>query len=80
MSSKCSGCGYYTLACQCKKDDKWFLIAHALILIIISMKNTMKIIIHMEIIMIVSMTIIMITVVEVMIRIDKHIYISIIII
>ena len=23
MSSKCSGCGYYTLACQCKKDDNY---------------------------------------------------------
>ena len=23
MSSKCSGCGFYTLACQCKKDDNY---------------------------------------------------------
>ena len=21
MSDKCSGCGFYTLACQCRKDD-----------------------------------------------------------
>ena len=23
MSEKCSGCGYYTLACQCRKDDNY---------------------------------------------------------
>ena len=23
MSDKCPGCGYYTLACQCKKDDNY---------------------------------------------------------
>ena len=23
MSSKCSGCGFYTLACQCRKDDNY---------------------------------------------------------
>ena len=23
MSSKCPGCGYYTLACQCRKDDNY---------------------------------------------------------
>jgi hypothetical protein len=23
MSEKCKGCGYYTLACQCKKDDNY---------------------------------------------------------
>ena len=23
MSSKCPGCGFYTLACQCKKDDNY---------------------------------------------------------
>ena len=23
MSDKCPGCGYYTLACQCRKDDNY---------------------------------------------------------
>ena len=23
MSDKCPGCGYYNLACQCKKDDNY---------------------------------------------------------
>ena len=23
MSSKCSGCGYYKTACQCRKDDNY---------------------------------------------------------
>lgn len=23
MSEKCSGCGYYNLACQCRKDDNY---------------------------------------------------------
>ena len=23
MSEKCPGCGYYTLACQCRKDDNY---------------------------------------------------------
>ena len=23
MSEKCSGCGYYTLSCQCRKDDNY---------------------------------------------------------
>ena len=23
MSSKCPGCGYYTLACQCRIDDNY---------------------------------------------------------
>ena len=23
MSSKCPGCGFYTLACQCNKDDNY---------------------------------------------------------
>ena len=31
MSDKCSGCGYYTLACQCKKDDNYCGCCHRVI-------------------------------------------------
>ena len=31
MSSKCSGCGYYKTACQCRKDDNYCGFCHRVI-------------------------------------------------